>query len=990
MSKPKLVLIDGHSLAFRAFHALPLTLTAPTGELTNAVFGFVSMLLNVLRDQAPEYVAVAFDVGKTFRHEMYAAYKGHRERMPDELRTQVERIKEVVEALNIPIFTKDGFEADDVLATLAQQAETQGVDTLIVTGDRDILQVVDEHISVLTSGRKFSDTIVYTPETVQERYGLRPDQLVDLKALIGDKSDNIPGVRGVGEKGATTLLQEYGTLDAIYKHVDEITAKRTQGALVEGKEDAQLSRKLGRIITDVPVRLDLAACHTRDYDRARVIDLFQDLAFRSLADRLPTPTGARGGAEAGEQGGVGAGVPGSGGAEAQMALFPTEATPQSTNGPADQPTNLPIYQSTNLPIYQSTNLPIYQSTNLPIYQPTAFLVTDAATLADVAARLAAAPMIAFDTETTSTDPQMAELVGVALAWKDQPPGFSGKQGGSTRPEAAYIPVRHGDVTPLPWEVVRQALRPAFADARITKIAHNASYDLTMLARNGLPVAGDLVDTMIGAWLIDPGSRGLGLKDQAWTRLKVEMTPISELIGTGKNQITMDQAPAAQAAAYASADAAMTLALADQLLPELAEKGLTSLFRDVEMPLVPVLVAMETAGIKLDVDYLAQMSVELTARLQQIELEIQQIAGYAFNINSTQQLSDVLFGKLGLPTQGLKKTKAGAYSTAADVLEGLRGKHEIVDLILEQRQLSKLLSTYVNALPTMVNPRTGRLHTSFNQTGAETGRLSSSAPNLQNIPVRTEIGREIRRAFVAEPGWQLLSADYSQVELRILAHISGDDYLLAAFARGEDIHASAATKVYGVPLSQVTKEQRSVAKMMNFATSYGVSAYGLAQRTGLSRADAEQFLARYFATYPGVKRYLEDTKAFAYQHGYVETLLGRRRYFPVLQTTATGNRAFNTRQAAERAAINHPIQGTAADIIKIAMIRLHRALQQGGYRARITLQVHDELVLETPDAELVAVGRLVKETMEGAYDLKAALVVDLEAGPNWYELAAVDG
>jgi DNA polymerase-1 len=494
--------------------------------------------------------------------------------------------------------------------------------------------------------------------------------------------------------------------------------------------------------------------------------------------------------------------------------------------------------------------------------------------------------------------------------------------------------------------------------------------------------------MSAAWLIHPSSRGRGLKDQVCTRLRVEMTPIADLIGAGKHQITMDRVPAATAAAYAAADAAMTLRLAQVLLPELAQKGLTSLFRDIEMPLVPVLVDMEAAGIKLDVAVLRQMSVELTARLRQLELEIQQIAGYAFNINSTQQLADVLFGKLGLPAEGLKKTQAGAYSTAADVLEGLRGKHEIVDLILEQRQLSKLLSTYVDALPAMVNPRTGRVHTSFNQTGAETGRLSSTNPNLQNIPVRTDVGREIRRAFVAEPGWQLLSADYSQVELRILAHISGDEYLLAAFARGEDIHTSAAAKVYGIPLSQVTKEQRAVAKMMNFATSYGVTAFGLAQRTGLSRSEADQFMQRYFATYPGVKRYIEETRALAREQGYVETLLGRRRYFPVLKTTANTQQAYNIRQAAERAAINHPIQGTAADIIKIAMIRLHRALGAGGYRSRILLQVHDELVLEAPADELTAVSQLVRDTMEGAYELKAALKVDLEAGPNWYELAPV--
>jgi DNA polymerase-1 len=948
MSGSKLALIDGHSLAFRAFHALPLSMTAPGGELTNAVFGFTSMLLNVLRDQEPEYVAVAFDVGKTFRHEMYAAYKGHRERMPDELRTQIERIKEVVEGLNIPIFTRDGFEADDVLATLACQAETQGVASMIVTGDRDILQVVDGAISVLTSGRQFSDTIIYTPGAIEEKYGLRPDQLVDLKALVGDKSDNIPGVYGIGEKGATVLLQKYGTLDALYEHLDEVTPERTRKALEEGRESALLSRTLGRIITDVPIQLDLAACHTRDYDRSKVVALFQDLAFRSLVDRLPAPAPHAAPIAEPEQSA----------AEAQLALFPAEPAgtqPSAIGHPPSAISHQPSAIS---------------------HQPSS-LAVDRDSLARVAAQLSSAATFAFDTESTSTDPQMAELVGVAVAW--------GKEPG----EAAYLPVGHRDLAGPPWEEVRAALQPAFGDARIGKVAHNASYDVGLLSRFGLTVAGDLVDTMVAAWLIDPGSRGLGLKDLAWTRLRIEMTPISELIGSGKNQGTMDAVPAEQAAAYASADASVTLRLADLLLPELAERGLTHLFREIEMPLVPVLVAMEAAGIKLDVSCLRQMSVDLSARLRTLEREIHQIAGRPFNINSTQQLADVLFGQLRLPAEGLKKTKAGTYSTAADVLEGLRGKHEIVDLILEQRQLSKLLSTYVDALPSMVNPRTGRLHTSFNQAGAETGRLSSSAPNLQNIPVRSEVGREIRRAFVAEDGWRLLSADYSQVELRILAHISGDEYLLAAFARGEDIHASAAAKVYGIPISQVTKEQRAVAKMMNFATSYGVSAFGLAQRTGLPQAEAAQFMERYFATYPGVKRYLDATKAYAREHGYVETLLGRRRYFPVLNTTASGSQAYAIRQAAERAAINHPIQGTAADIIKIAMVRLYRALQQGGCRARITLQVHDELVLEVPVDELIPVSRLVRETMEGAYDLKAPLKVDMEAGPNWYELEPVE-
>jgi DNA polymerase-1 len=945
MSAPKLVLIDGHSLAFRAFHALPLTLTSPNGELTNAVFGFVSMLLNVLRDQEPEYVAVAFDVGKTFRHEMYTSYKGHRERMPDELRTQIERIKQVVETLNIPIFTAEGFEADDVLATLARQAEAQGVSSLIVTGDRDILQVVDEHIRVLTSGRQFSDTIIYDLPAIQEKYGLRADQLVDYKALIGDKSDNIPGVYGIGEKGGAALLQKYDTLEAVYAHLDEVKPDRTRKALDEHRDDAWLSQKLGRIITDVPIALDLAACRTRDYDRAKAIDLFRELAFRSLAERLPAVDARAESGRAGERGGGGAEGERGGGAEEQLALFAADDGAALAHSPTPPLSN-----------------------SLMVVTPPA--------LVEVAEQMAAAPMVAFDTETTGVDPQQADLVGLAVAW------------GGEANQSAYIPVGHADTAGLPWETVRETLQPVFAETKIAKVAHNASYDLAMLARNDLAVTGAIIDTMIAAWLIDPASRGLGLKDQAWTRLNAEMTPISELIGTGKNQITMDRVPAATAAAYAGADAAMTLRLAELLLPELVEKGLASLFHDIEMPLVPVLVAMEAAGVKLDVPFLQQMSVELTKRLQELEREIQMIAGYAFNVNSTQQLSDVLFGKLGLPTEGLKKTQAGTYSTAADVLEGLRGRHEIVDLILEQRQLSKLVSTYVDALPTMVNPRTGRVHTSFNQTGAETGRVSSTNPNLQNIPVRTDIGREIRRAFVAESGWRLLSADYSQVELRILAHISGDEYLLAAFARGEDIHASAASKVYGVPLNQVTKEQRAVAKMMNFATSYGVTAFGLAQRTGLSRGDADQFMQRYFSTYPGVRRYIEETKALAHEQGFVETLLGRRRYFPVLKTTAGGQQAYNVRLAAERAAINHPIQGTAADIIKIAMIRLHAALAAGEFRSRMVLQVHDELVLEVPEAELIPVAKLVRDTMEGAYDLKAALKVDAEAGPNWFEMEPV--
>jgi DNA polymerase-1 len=961
------VLIDGHSLAFRAYHALPMDMAAPSGELTNAVFGFTSMLLNVLRDRQPQYIAVAFDVGRTFRHDMYSDYKGHRERTPNELESQVGRIMQVLQALNIPIVVKEGYEADDVLSTLARQAEAKAVDSLIVTGDRDILQIVDEHITVLTSGRRFSDIILYTPAAVRERYGLDAAQLIDYKALIGDKSDNIPGVRGIGEKSATALLEKYGTLEEVYGHLDEITPERTRKALEEGRQDALLSQRLGRIIIDVPVTLDLAACRMGAYDRNQVIELFQDLAFRSLADRLP-PTGERG-----ERGGdlsglteatdattVSPGPEGSEPADGQMALFSTATMTGLATGVLAPDTQA----------LAGGSQPGQPSNPYRV-------VTDEASLRAVAARLAAVPMIAFDTESTGLDPHSSEIVGLSVAWDRTPD------------DAAYIPLRHPEARQLAWETVREALQPAFADELITKIAHNASYDLSMVGRYGLRVAGPLVDTMIAEWLIDPASRGLGLKELAWTRLRVEMTPITELIGKGKSQITMDQVPLAQAAPYAAADAAMTLRLADALLPEVQKRNLTYLFEQVEMPLVPVLAAMEATGIKVDVPYLQGMSAQLTARLRELERQICESAGCVFNINSTQQLSDVLFGKLGLPAEGLKKTQSGSYSTAADVLEGLRGKHEIVDLILEQRQLSKLLGTYVDALPALVNKRTGRLHTSFNQTGAETGRVSSNTPNLQNIPIRSDIGREIRRAFVADEGCRLLSADYSQVELRILAHVSGDPALLAAFARGEDIHASAAAAVYGVPISQVTKQQRSVAKMMNFATAYGVSAYGLSQQSGLKRADAEAFMARYFETYPGIRNYLEQTIAFAYEHGYVETLLGRRRYFPVLQTTGKGAHAYVARQAAERAAINHPIQGTAADIIKIAMIRLFHALEERGHQARMILQVHDELVLEVPEKEIVPVARLTTDIMEGAYELKAALRVEVEAGLNWCDLGKVE-
>ena len=914
----KLVLIDGHSLAYRAFHALPQDMHTSQGELTNAVYGFVLMLLNVLRDEKPSHIAVTFDKGLTFRHELYDEYKAHRAKMPDEMRVQMDRIRQVVKVMNIPIFEQEGYESDDLLGTLARQAEEKLVDTLIVTGDRDLLQLVDQHTRVLTSRRRFSDTVIYDVKGVQQRYGLSPAQLAEFKGIVGDKSDNIPGVYGVGEKTATKLLQQYDTLEGVYEHLEDIQA-RYRNKLEAERDEAFLSRQLGTIARDAPVQLDLEACRVRSFDREPVMDLLRELEFRSLAERLMEPEPSRP-----------AGVP------HQLSLF------------GEEPTDTP------------------EETSLADYQ----IIADEEGLRQLVAHLHEAKALTLDTETTSTDPMQAELVGIAL---------------TDAPERGwYIPIKAPPGDPqLPQQVVLKALAPLLQAAKLPKYGHNLKYDVTVLERAGGRVEGLAFDTMVAEWLVNPASKSLGLKSLAWTRLKQRMTPIADLIGSGKDQVTMDQVPVTRVAPYACADVDMTHRLVAILTPELEEESLWSLFTEIEMPLIPVLSAMEMAGVRLDAAFLEQMSKELAGRLVELETKIQDMVGYAFNVNSTQQLSDALFKTLELPTQGMRRTKTGHYSTAAGVLERLQGKYPVIDLILEQRGLSKLKSTYVDALPQLVNPDTGRLHTSYNQTGTVTGRISSSEPNLQNIPIRTELGRRVRRAFVAEPGYQLIGADYSQVELRVMAHVSGDRGLLEAFARDEDIHASTAAAIMGVPLTDVTSDMRRVAKAVNFGLSYGQTAYGLAGATGLTQAEAEDFIKAYFERFPKVREYIDLTKARATRQGYVETLLGRKRYFPEL---LPGSKAtHNVRQAAERMAINAPIQGTAADIIKIAMIRLHRALQEQGLRARMTLQVHDELVVEAPNEEAEAVKSLVRQVMENAFELQVPLKVDLKVGQNWEEM-----
>jgi DNA polymerase-1 len=925
--KPRLYLIDGHALAYRTYFALTRGADATrwitkAGEPTAGTYGFTSVLFRLLEQEAPEFMAVSFDTGRTFRDDIFPDYKATREKMPEDLRPQLERIREIVAAFEIPILEAEGYEADDVLGTVARRAAGQGIHVVILTGDRDLLQLASEDITIKLAGQRLSEAEDYGPKEVQQHFGIRPDQLVDFKALVGDTSDNIPGVRGIGEKTAVELLHHYGSLDETYAHLDQVSA-RTRNLLETGRPQAVLSQTLAEIHTDAPVEFDLEACRIRGYDRDRVAELFRQLEFRSLLSRLPGGEGER---------------------RRQLHLFSEPSIRVSESGPMRS-----------------------------------IVIDTPQELADLVRRLETAEAIALDVETTSTDAMRACLVGISLAVK---PG-----------EGYYLPIGHmpdaAGGPQLPIGQVLEALKSTLTRPTIPKVGHNLKYDSTVLARCGLLVSPLTFDTMIAEWLIDPASRNLGLKNLAWVRLGLEMTTIDSLIGTGRNQRSMAEVSIAQAAPYAAADAEVCLRLMPALRRELEDHQQQALFNDLEMPLVPVLADMEIAGICLDTHFLAQMSASMAERLASIEAAVFRQIGYEFNLNSTQQLSKALFEDLGLEAPDRRRrTASGHFSTAASVLEDLRHAHPVVDLILEHREIAKLKSTYADALPSQVNPETGRIHTSYSQTGSVTGRLASSDPNLQNIPIRTDLGREIRRAFIAAPGHVLLSVDYSQIELRIVAHMADDQAMIQAFLEDQDIHAATAAVIAGIPLEAVTPEIRRQAKAVNFGLIYGMSAYGLSRSTDLTLAEAERFVRAYFERFPGVKSYLERTRRQAAEVGYVETLLGRRRYFPQL---APGAPAIPeaARSRAEREAINAPIQGTAADITKLAMLRLPGALHQAGLSTRMLLQVHDELVFECPKKELAATAALVQDVMQQASALHVPLKTDAKSGPNWTEMSPVD-
>lgn len=902
----RIFLIDAMAYAFRSYYAIRTPLTDAKGRPTNAVYGFTRVLLKILREHNPAYIAVVFDApGKSFREEQYPEYKATRQETPQDLKDQFPMMHEVVKALNLPLLVVPGVEADDVIGTLALEAAENGLDAVIVSGDKDLLQLIGERVSVFDPS-KGDEGQWYGREDVVERFGVGPEHVIDALALIGDAADNVPGVHGIGDKTAKKLMEEYGSLEGIYAHLDALKGKMKE-RLEQDRDQAFFSRELVTIKTDVDCGVAVRECQRKEPDRATLIDVFDALQFHSLIKEL---------------------------------------IPEKTPTPEQRDYRLLL-----------TEKEIMQALR----------------------KMRGSGMFAVDTETTSIDPLRADLTGVSLSC----------QGG----EAYYIPVGHTAealtifqdpddltsaerLTPVPKQRVLELLKPILEDPGIGKIGHNIKYDVLVLDRQGIEVRGIVMDTMVASYLTDPSRLRHNLDEVSLQYLRLKPIPIANLIGRGAKAITFDRVPVDRACEYACEDADLTWRLSAVFHPQLRERGLETLFNEVEIPLIAVLARMEKSGIAIDGKLFDQLRKEIEARLGSLESEIFELAGEPFKINSPKQLQEILFEKLGLRT--VRKIKTG-YSTDVEVLEELAREHPLPEKILEYRTLEKLRGTYVDALPKLVHPGTGRIHTSFNQAVAATGRLSSSDPNLQNIPVRTELGRRIRQGFVAGgPDLRLISADYSQIELRILAHLSGDKNLQAAFFQEQDVHRDTAARVFNVSADAVTPDMRRQAKAVNFGVVYGISPFGLSRNLGISTAQAARFIDQYFTQYPGVKIWLEQVIAAAHETGYVTTLMHRRRYVPELKSTDV-----NTRKAAERAAINTPVQGTAADIIKVAMIRLDAAL--AGKPARLLLQVHDELLVESEAGIAPEIAALMKKIMEEVIPLDVPLKVDVGIGSHWAEI-----
>ncbi len=888
-SRPKFMILDGNSLIYRAFYAIPL-LTTSEGLFTNGVYGFVNMLMKILADEKPDCVAVAFDKGKiTFRTEQYGDYKAQRKPTPVELRPQFPLAKEVLGAMNIPVYELEGYEADDLIGTVTRMAEEEGYHNLIVTGDRDTLQLISPETEVLLTKKGISDLEKYNGAKVNERYGLKPEQIIDLKGLMGDSSDNIPGVPGVGEKTALKLLSEFGSIESLYTKLDGLSPKLRQ-KLEENRHLAFLSKELATIVREVPYDIDLSCCRVSEPDYELLLELFRKLEFRSLVKSITD--------------------------KMKTGVVQTEA--------------------------KSTGTAV-ESIECTTVSPEKGL--------DLLAGSAKTGEAAIDYDLSNPDPMLAELIG--FTWCSEPG------------HAVHTGVVSGGQTELFGEDKGLSSLAALAGAvaGLKKYCHNAKRLMVALDRYGIRWENVSHDTMLSAYLLNPSAQNQDLAELAAKYLGVNLVPQNSTADSCNK-------------------AAVIMSLQSILAQKIKEAGMDRLYYEVELPLARILADMEIAGVKVDLDLLKIMSEEMADKLDGLKSEIYELAGEEFNINSTKQLGYVLFERLNLPV--IKKTKTG-YSTDVEVLEKLAEEHEIVAKILEYRQFAKLKSTYVDGLAGLVNPRTGKIHTTFNQAVTATGRLSSTEPNLQNIPIRMEEGRRIRKVFVpSEEGNLLVAADYSQIELRVLADISGDEKFIEAFRNGEDIHTHTASEVFGVPEHEVTKQMRDSAKAVNFGIVYGISDYGLARNINVTRKEAREYIESYFDRYPGIKRFMEEIVVKAREQGYVSTILNRRRYLPDLFSTN-----FNIRSFGERTAMNTPIQGSAADIIKLAMVRVAGKLKEKKLKTKMLLQVHDELIFEVPQEELDEVIRLIRDCMENAFSLNVPLVVDMKKGPNWYEMKRID-
>ena len=917
----KLFLFDAYALIYRAYYAF---IRSPRfnskGQNTSAVLGFCNTLQEILSKEKPKYLGVAFDPhGPTFRNAIFPEYKAQREKTPEDILFAVPIIKDILNAMHIPVLMVDGFEADDVIGTLAKVAANEGLDTFMLTSDKDYGQLITDNVRMYRPQHGGGYEII-GPEQINAKYGIsRPSQVIDLLALMGDAADNFPGCPGVGEKTAVKLINEFGSVDELISHTDQL-----KGALKkkveEHVDDILLSKTLATIKTDVPVTLDLEKLEVTEPDESQLRKIFEELEFKTLADKF---------------------------------LNKPKKIPQNVNLQLDLFAEFPTdsEETEKKSSFESLKTISHD------YQ----LIEKQEDIKKLCDFLLTFDFLSLDTETTSTNPIEAELVGLSFAVREN--------------QAFYVPVpeNHEEA-----QQVVEIFRPLYENPSILKIGQNIKYDMQVLANYGITLEGDLWDTMVAHYLIQPELRhNMDLLAEVYLNYKT--IHIDELIGPkGKKQRSMRELTPAEVYEYAAEDADVTLKLKRVLEPKLKEVGADRLFHDIEMPLIPVLADMERNGVCIDTESLAETSKAFTQRMNDIEQQIYALAGEQFNISSPKQVGDILFSKLRI-VEKPKKTKTGQFVTSEEVLQTLKGKHEIVEKILDYRGLRKLLSTYIDTLPQLINPKTQHIHTSFNQTVTATGRLSSSDPNLQNIPVRGEDGKEIRKAFIPEPGCLFFSADYSQIELRVMAHLSGDENMIDAFIQGHDIHAATAANIYKVGIDEVTGDQRRKAKRANFGIIYGITVFGLAERLEIDRAEARELINGYFETFPKVREYMEQAKETARQKGYVETFFHRRRYLPDINSRNATVRGF-----AERNAINAPIQGSAADIIKVAMIRIYQRFKEEHLRSKMILQVHDELNFSVVPEEKGRVEAIVKEEMENAYHLRVPLVADAGWGANWLE------